>query len=131
MCSGCSTRCPRTCAGGCRARARPARPPEDRLDEPPSLPLADLRGFSSLRGSGVWRYGTAIPVDAGIGARLSLGEGQTPLLDSGEDGVSVKLEFLSPTGSFKDRGAVVLVARALQVGAATLVADSSGNAGSA
>jgi threonine synthase len=58
-----------------------------------------------------------------------MGEGDTPLIEA--DGVHVKLEFLSPTGSFKDRGAVVLVAGALQGGAERLIADSSGNAGSA
>ncbi|MEA2145364.1 MAG: threonine synthase [Solirubrobacteraceae bacterium] len=105
---------------------------------PESLPLADVRCLSELGewsaadgASGLWRYRDAIPVDPALGARLSMGEGLTPLIASGQDGVSVKLEFLSPTGSFKDRGAVVLVARALARGAPSLVADSSGNAGSA
>jgi threonine synthase len=43
--------------------------------------------------------------------------------------VPAKLEYESPTRSFKDRGAAVLVAAALDVGATHLVADSSGNAG--
>jgi threonine synthase len=105
---------------------------------PESLPLADVRALSALSewgaaagASGLWRYREAIPVDPACGARLSMGEGLTPLITSGVDGVSVKLEFLSPTGSFKDRGAVVLVARALARCAASLIADSSGNAGSA
>jgi threonine synthase len=59
-----------------------------------------------------------------------MGEGDTPLLEA-EPGVHVKLEFLSPTGSFKDRGAVMLVADAVRRGAERLIADSSGNAGSA
>jgi threonine synthase len=59
-----------------------------------------------------------------------MGEGETPLLEV-ELGLHVKLEFLSPTGSFKDRGAVMLVAGALRRGAERLIADSSGNAGSA
>ena len=45
--------------------------------------------------------------------------------------MSIKLDYLFPTLSFKDRGAVVLVASAVQRGASALVADSSGNAGSA
>ena len=45
--------------------------------------------------------------------------------------VTAKVEFASPTLSFKDRGAVVLVAKALELGAGRLVADSSGNAGAA
>jgi threonine synthase len=105
---------------------------------PGSLPLADVRWLGEMGewgatsgASGLWRYREAIPIDPGIGARLSMGEGLTPLLGCGEQGVFVKLEFLSPTGSFKDRGAVVLVAAAVARGAPSLIADSSGNAGSA
>lgn len=65
--------------------------------------------------------------------RLSLGEGSTPVVDVRVAGrtVAAKVEFASPTLSFKDRGAVVLVAAALELGAEHLVADSSGNAGTA
>ncbi len=59
-----------------------------------------------------------------------MGEGDTPMLTAAPD-LYLKLEFLSPTGSFKDRGAVTLVARAVARGAERLIADSSGNAGSA
>jgi threonine synthase len=96
---------------------------------------------------GLWRYGDCIPVSERIARGLSIGEGLTPLVGAGElplgedlaplgaggelPGVSIKLEYLFPTLSFKDRGAVVLVASALQRGARALIADSSGNAGSA
>jgi threonine synthase len=72
-------------------------------------------------------------VDTDIADALSLGEGLTPMLDAGGQlgGVSIKVDYLFPTLSFKDRGAVVLVASAVQRGATALVADSSGNAGSA
>jgi len=62
---------------------------------------------------------------------VTLGEGNTPLLTVELDGraIAAKLEFRSPTSSFKDRGAAMLVAAAVDVGAARLVADSSGNAG--
>ena len=43
--------------------------------------------------------------------------------------ILAKAEFESPTSSFKDRGAVMVVAAALDLGATRLVADSSGNAG--
>ncbi|WP_248960349.1 threonine synthase [Sphaerisporangium perillae] len=79
----------------------------------------------------LWRYRDAIAVP---GRELSLGEGMTPLVDAsldGEPGVRLKLEYASPTGSFKDRGAVMLVALARLLGASRLVADSSGNAGTA
>jgi threonine synthase len=62
-----------------------------------------------------------------------MGEGGTPLIAAGPEhpGLRLKLEFVSPTLSFKDRGAVVLVASALERRADRLIADSSGNAGSA
>ena len=62
-----------------------------------------------------------------------MGEGNTPIaaLRVGDREVIAKLEFEAPTGSFKDRGAAVLVAAALDVGATRVVADSSGNAGTA
>lgn len=106
---------------------------------PERLPLVPAAGLlppdsDSLAGPGLWRYRAVIPVDAEIGVRLSMGEGATPLIPAGGgalEGAMLKLEFLAPTGSFKDRGAVVLLASALQRGASELVADSSGNAGSA
>lgn len=81
----------------------------------------------------MWRYGEWIPVGRSVAERLSMGEGGTALIAAGGGvpGVWMKLEFVSPTLSFKDRGAVVLVASAVERGATSLVADSSGNAGSA
>jgi threonine synthase len=57
----------------------------------------------------------------------------TPLLSLRWDGTQVlgKLEFLTPTGSFKDRGATVLLSLALQLGVTRVVEDSSGNAAAA
>jgi len=62
-----------------------------------------------------------------------LGEGSTPVVPVTIAGRSVraKVEYLAPTLSFKDRGAAVLVGLARAVGATRLVADSSGNAGTA
>jgi threonine synthase len=62
-----------------------------------------------------------------------MGEGNTPLGTvriAGRE-VLAKFEFEAPTRSFKDRGAVMLIAAALDVGATRVVADSSGNAGTA
>jgi threonine synthase len=102
------------------------------------LPEIDADALGRLQshdagGRGLWRYGETIPVSDRHAAALSLGEGLTPLIAAGDDlpGISVKLEYLFPTLSFKDRGAVVLVASALDRGARSLIADSSGNAGSA
>lgn len=101
----------------------------------PDVPATGLGGLASLGDAspGLWRYGQWIPVPGRLGQSLSMGEGLTALTEAGEDlpEVHVKLEFVSPTLSFKDRGAVVLVASALARGATSLVADSSGNAGSA
>ncbi len=58
---------------------------------------------------------------------VSMGEGSTPLVDLGR--ARAKDETVNPTGSFKDRGAAVLLGLARAVGAEWVVADSSGNAG--
>lgn len=64
---------------------------------------------------------------------LSLGEGDTPLVRanalSQETGCEIylKLEGCNPTGSFKDRGMVMAVAKAAESGARTIVCASTGN----
>ena len=45
------------------------------------------------------------------------------------DGVHLKLEFMFPSGSFKDRGTTVLVSEMRRLGRTSLMEDSSGNAG--
>lgn len=71
------------------------------------------------------RYGPALPPGAG---RVDLGMTTTPL-DEVAPGRFVKVELGQPTGSFKDRGAAVMIGAAVEVGATSLVVDSSGNAG--
>jgi len=56
-----------------------------------------------------------------------LGEGSTPLVDDGD--AVFKLEYLNPTGSFKDRGASLSVWLARRLGYKCVVEDSSGNTG--
>ncbi len=65
---------------------------------------------------------------------LSLGEGFTPLVHARRLGrligcpeLYLKVEGMNPTGSFKDRGMVLAVARALERGAGTIVCASTGN----
>jgi len=62
---------------------------------------------------------------------VTLGEGWTPLIDDLWQGIPVrwKMEALSPTGSYKDRGVSVMVNWLAAMGAETFVDDSSGNAG--
>ena len=64
---------------------------------------------------------------------MTLGEGSTPLLRAGRlsagRGVEVwlKCEGANPTGSFKDRGMAVAVAKAVEAGARAIVCASTGN----
>ncbi len=79
---------------------------------------------------GLWRYRRMLPLDPAW-EPVTLGEGNTPLLSLewlGQE-VHFKLESVSPTGCFKDRGASVLVTALRGLGIQTVVEDSSGNAG--
>ena len=80
----------------------------------------------------MWRYREALPV-ADEASIVSFGEGMTPIVpvDLGPGELLVKLDQLFPTGSYKDRGAAVLISKAKEVGVARIVEDSSGNAGCA
>src|SRR5262249_59761042 len=57
----------------------------------------------------LWRYREALLVDAGDA--VTLGEGWTPLARAQWDGnpVLMKLDYLMPSGSVKDRGMTVMV----------------------
>jgi len=85
----------------------------------------------SKRAFNLWRYREAIPLNGKI--RVTLGEGGTPLIEKEieKHKVYFKLEYLNPTGSFKDRGASIAVNRAILLKAKRIVEDSSGNAGTA
>jgi len=76
-----------------------------------------------------WRYARALLV--GAEDAISLGEGWTPLVsgDWGGSAVHFKLEFMMPTGSFKDRGMTVMVSYLRSRGIDRVLEDSSGNAG--
>jgi len=77
---------------------------------------------------GLWRYASALPLvpDA---ARIRLGETMTPLVYSADLGLNLKLDYLLPSGSFKDRGTAVMASRLHSLGVRDVVEDSSGNAG--
>ncbi len=76
----------------------------------------------------LWRYREMLPE---IREVVSMGEGLTPLVEAEWEGMPVhfKLEYLAPTGSFKDRGTAVLVSFLKSMGVKEVVEDSSGNAG--
>ena len=80
----------------------------------------------------MWRYREAIPIseDQNI---ISFGEGFTPLIpvEFGGKIVWMKQDHLFPTGSYKDRGASVLISKVKELGIQNVVEDSSGNAGCA
>lgn len=80
----------------------------------------------------MWRYGEALP-GGPADSVVTLGEGWTPLVDAEwEDRpVRFKMESLNPTGSFKDRGAALLVSALRAADVDEVVDDSSGNAGAA
>jgi threonine synthase len=84
------------------------------------------RGKRSL-----WRYAAALPVE--VRDPITMGEGLTPLVSRSWRGVPArfKLEWISPTGSFKDRGASVMVSILRSQGVTKLLEDSSGNGGAA
>ncbi|MFD1570591.1 pyridoxal-phosphate dependent enzyme [Halorubrum laminariae] len=114
---------------------------------PPPPAAVDARG-------GLWGFDDLLAVGDDPADRVTLGEGMTPLVDA--DGRSVadspapdetgddetgagagpwnaafKLEYVFPTGSFKDRGATTTLTRARELGVERVVEDSSGNAGAA
>ena len=69
---------------------------------------------------------------------LCLGEGQTPLIRAhalerltGMQRIYLKLEGCNPTGSFKDRGMVMAVAKAVEEGAQAVICASTGNTSAA
>ena len=78
------------------------------------------------------RYRSYLPVTDRTPA-LSLNEGRTPLIPaqalSRELGLEVYLKYegANPTGSFKDRGMVMAVAKALEEGSQAVICASTGN----
>jgi threonine synthase len=78
------------------------------------------------------RYAADLPINANT-PFITLGEGGTPLLRLGrlgeELGVELyaKVEGCNPTGSFKDRGMVLAVAKAMEAGAKGVICASTGN----
>ncbi len=79
------------------------------------------------------RYGDWLPVTSKTPI-LTLGEGDTPLVrcrqlesEVGCKELYFKLEGCNPTGSFKDRGMVVAVAKAMEDGSRAIMCASTGN----
>lgn len=92
--------------------------------------ISYARDATDTKLPGLWRYRRTfgLPQDA---PEISLGEGDCPLVEVTlfDKRVAFKLEFLNPTGSFKDRGSAPLSSWLLARGVTEAVEDSSGNAG--
>lgn len=107
------------------------------------LPDGPTPAFADLdTRDGLWTFADFLPIERAV----DLGAGWTPIVDSEGQRPSesrpsasdapdwdatFKLEYVSPTGSFKDRGAATTIARAIECGADRVIEDSSGNAGTA
>ncbi|MBN8891952.1 MAG: pyridoxal-5'-phosphate-dependent protein subunit beta [Rhodospirillales bacterium 70-18] len=79
----------------------------------------------------LWRYRAAFPLDCPH--PISMGEGCTPIVRRRLHGAEalLKCEWFMPTGSFKDRGASVMLSLLRQQGVDAVLEDSSGNGGAA
>jgi len=79
----------------------------------------------------LWRYRAAFPMQ--VDAPISMGEGCTPLIRRVLHGAPalLKCEWFMPTGSFKDRGASVMLSLLRAQGIRDVLEDSSGNGGAA
>lgn len=97
------------------------------LDPLPGLVRGQVDGSTRS----LWRYRAALPFE--VLEPISMGEGCTPLLRRRLHGgrAYLKCEWFMPTGSFKDRGASVMLSLLRQQGVMEVLEDSSGNGGAA
>jgi threonine synthase len=121
VCSACGTKdtlSPERWRCGCGG----AWEPEERTTFDP--------GLIDAPDASIWRYRKLYGLDFDE-PTVRLGAGGTPLLPVRLAGrqVLVKLEYLAPTGSFKDRGTALMVNLLAHQGATRIADDSSGNAG--
>ncbi len=104
-----------------------------------TAPVGAASAATSQPRPGPWRgviaeYADLLPITDRT-PRLTLLEGGTPLVESVRIGPSLpgrirllfKCEGQNPTGSFKDRGMVIAVAKALEEGARATICASTGN----
>ena len=95
--------------------------------------MTDAAPPASPRPRLVERYRRFLPVTDATPS-LTLGEGFTPLVRAERLGAAIgapnlylKVEGQNPTGSFKDRGMVMAVSKAVEAGARAIVCASTGN----
>lgn len=85
----------------------------------------------------IWKWAELLPVRS-LKHRITLGEGNTPLLRSTRlaehlqvNNLFIKDEAVNPTGTFKARGLLMAVARGMELGVRNFVIPTAGNAGGA
>ncbi|MEO5940765.1 MAG: threonine synthase [Candidatus Limnocylindrales bacterium] len=95
--------------------------------------MSELAAGRIARPNLVDRYRAFLPVSDATPV-ISLGEGMTPLVHLRRLGARLglvnlyaKIEGQNPTGSFKDRGMVLAVAKAVEEGAHSIICASTGN----
>ena len=76
----------------------------------------------SFRGEGVWRYEDLLPVKK----KISLNEGDTPIIHFNDLDLYIKDETRNPTGSFRDRAATLILSHCDRK---RLACGSNGNLG--
>lgn len=76
---------------------------------------------------GIWRFSDRLP-EIEETYRVTLGEGDTPLVKLRRLNLYAKVDYINPTGSFKDRGTAFLISRLREEGCKSVIIDSSGNA---
>ncbi len=78
----------------------------------------------------MWRYRLMLPPSMRANI-VTLGEGMTPICPTAIPNIAMKLEYVSPTGSFKDRGSAAAFTSLMNIvkNVKGVCEDSSGNAG--
>ena len=113
--------------------SRASRSPANRSPANPAAVASPAGAGAIARPRLVERYREFLPITERTPI-ISLGEGFTPLVRidhiAGRIGVPnlyVKYEGMNPTGSFKDRGMVVAISKAVEEGARAVICASTGN----
>jgi threonine synthase len=91
--------------------------------------MFDIRTLSNRAGT-LWRYREMLGIEE-LRNQVTFDEGFTPMVKRRLDGhdILLKLDYLCPTGSFKDRGTTVMVSKLKEWSVSEVIDDSSGNAG--
>lgn len=96
--------------------------------------IADLPMFEpqkiDTKDRSIWRYGSLLGLDLQKPRKI-MGVGWTPIIPTwlNDRRIYLKLEYLMPSGSFKDRGVNAMINQFSIMGVDAVVEDSSGNAG--